>query len=112
MPIVTLAVIVGVVAVLFGWSYALHRRTGRPLWNPLWIAFTLTALALLHGAAGLMGYVVPRRNPFIERPPVWVGHVVWTEVAWAGAALLVSVVFWRIGLRRLSRPVANPGKSG
>lgn len=103
MPLVTLAVTVSVVAAIFGWSYALHRRTGRPMWNPLWIAFTLTAVALLYGAAGLLGYVVPRRNPFIERPPVWVGHVVWVQVGWAAVALIASIFFWWHGIRRLSR---------
>jgi hypothetical protein len=82
-------------------TYRLHKRSGRPLWNPLHVAFTLTAVALLYGVAGFMGYVVPRHNPFIDHPAVWVGHVVWPQVAWASAALLLSGFFWWRGLRRL-----------
>jgi hypothetical protein len=99
----TIAIIAGCFTLVFGWSYFLHKRSGRPLWNPLWTAFTLTAVALLYGSAGLMGYVVPRHNPFIEHPPVWVGHVVWPQVTWALVALLASAFFWWHGLRRLSQ---------
>ncbi len=95
------AIVAGFFALVVGWSYVLHRRSGRPLWNPLHIAFTLTAVALLYGAAGFMGYVVPRHNPFIDHPAVWVGHVVWPQVTWALVALLASVFFWWHGLRRL-----------
>ena len=98
-----IAIVAGVFALVFGWSHVLHRRSGRPLWNPLHIAFTLTAVALLYGVAGVMGYVVPRHNPFIDHPAVWVGHVVWPQVSWALAALLASVFFWWHGLRRLSQ---------
>jgi hypothetical protein len=91
----------GLLALIVGWNYFLYRRSGRPYWNPLWMAFTITTLALLYGAAGLMGYVVPRHNPFIDEPVVWVGHVVWPQVAWAATALLISGFFWWRGLRRL-----------
>ena len=99
----SIAMIAGLLALLFGWTYFVHGLSGRPLWNPLWMAFTLTAVALLYGIGGLMGYVVPRHNPFIGRPPVWVGHVVWPQVAWASAALLVAIFLWWHGLRRLSQ---------
>ena len=97
-----IATVAGLFVLVFGGSYVLQKKSGRPMWNPLWTAFTLTALALLYGAAGLMGYIVPRHNPFIERAPEWVGHVVWPQVGWASAALLVSVPFWWLGLKRLS----------
>ena len=73
------------------------------MWNPLWAAFTLTTVGLLYGIAGLVGYVVPRHNPFIDHPPTWVGHVVWPQVAWALVVLLVSGVLWWLGLSRLAR---------
>lgn len=91
----------GVVAFIVGWNYFAYRRSGRPLWNPLWIAFTLTAVALVYGIAGALGYDVPRHNPFIDHPAVWVGHVVWPQVAPAAGTLLVSMFFWRQGLKRL-----------
>ena len=84
-----------------GWHYFVYKLSGRPWWNPLWMAFTLTAVALLYGIAGLLGYEVPRHNPFIEKPAVWVGHVVWSQVAVASTMLLISGFFWWRGLRGL-----------
>ena len=78
-----------------------RKRSRRPWWNPLWIAFTLTAAGLLYFVAGLLGYEVPRHNPFIDKPAVWVGHVVWPQVGWASVALLISGLFWWRGLKRL-----------
>lgn len=103
MPMAAIATIAGLLALIFGGGYVLQKRSGRPMWNPLWAAFTLTAVALLYGIAGLIGYVVPRHNPYIGHHPVWVGHVVWPQVTWASGALLASVFFWWHGLRRLSR---------
>jgi hypothetical protein len=97
------AMVAGLFALAFGWSYVLQRRSGRPLWNPLHVAFTLTAVALLYGVVGVMGYVVPQHNPFIDHPVVWVGHVVWPQVTWASVALLASAFFWWHGLERLSQ---------
>jgi phosphatidylglycerophosphate synthase len=94
-------IIAGLLVVSVGWNYFASKRSGRPWWNPLWMAFTLTAVALLYLVAGLLGYDVPRHNPFIEKPAIWVGHVVWPQVAWASTALLLSGFFWWRGLRRL-----------
>jgi hypothetical protein len=97
----TLLIIAGMVAFAIGWNYFMVRLSGRPWWNPLWMAFTLTAVALLYGPAGVIGYSVPMHNPFIDRPAVWVGHVVWPQVEMASAIALISVFFWWQGLRRL-----------
>jgi hypothetical protein len=35
-PMTTIAIIAGCFTLVFGWSYFLHKRSGRPLWNPLW----------------------------------------------------------------------------
>jgi hypothetical protein len=94
-------IVASVVALVAGWNYFVYRRSGRPLWNPLWMAFTLTAIALLYGVAGAAGYEVPRHNPFIDHPAVRVGHVVWPQVELAAATALISVWFWRQGLKRL-----------
>ncbi|HTV02995.1 MAG TPA: hypothetical protein VMF13_20780 [Luteitalea sp.] len=98
-----IAMVAAFFVLLIGWSYVQHRRSRRPLWNPLWTAFTLTAVSLLYGIGGLLGYDVPRHNPFIDHPPVWVGHIVWSQVSWALVALLASLFFWWLGLRRLSQ---------
>jgi len=44
---------------------------------------------------------VPMHNPFIDRPAVWVGHVVWPQVEMAAGMALISVFFWWQGLKRL-----------
>jgi hypothetical protein len=94
-------IVAGVLAFFVAWNYFIYRRSGRPLWNPLWMAFTITAVALLYGVAGAFGYEVPRHNPFIDHPAVWVGHVVWPQVELAAGMALISVFFWRQGLKRL-----------
>ncbi len=96
-----LLIVGGVFAVAAGWNYFVYRLSGRPLWNPLWMAFTITAVALLYGIAGVLGYEVPSHNPFIGHPATWVGHIVWPQVTMAAGMALVSVFFWRQGLRRL-----------
>ena len=96
-------IVAAVVAFVLGWNYIVYRRSGRPLWNPLWTAFTLTAIALFYGVAGLLGYEVPRHNPIIDHPIVHVGHVVWPQVGVASATLVGSILLWRIGLKRSGR---------
>jgi hypothetical protein len=97
-----LLIIAGVIAFLAAWTYFMVKLSGRPWWNPLWTAFTLTAVALLYGLGGLIGYDIPRHNPFIGRRAEFVGHVVWPQVQMAAAFALGSVFFWWQGLRRLS----------
>jgi hypothetical protein len=103
--------VVGLLALLVGWHYFTYRLSGRPWWNPLWMAFTLTAVALVYGVAGLLGYDVPRHNPFINRPVVWVGHVVWAQVALASIMLLVSAPMWWFGVKRHQNPSEQGDRS-
>src|SRR6187401_717097 len=96
--------VVGVIAVLIRADYYLYRAGGRRRWNPLWTAFTLTAVALLYSGAGAFGYAVPRHNLFIGQSGIWVGHVVWSQVAFGSALGLASIFFWRVGVKRLTEP--------
>jgi hypothetical protein len=89
-----------VITFFTGWQYFVVKLSGRPWWNPLWTAFTLTAVALLYGPDGIMGYAVPMDNPFIDHPPVWVGHILWPQVQMASALALGSAFSWWQGLRR------------
>jgi hypothetical protein len=91
----------GLIAFLVGLSFFVSKLSGKPWGNPLWLAFTLTAEALLYGTAGLIGYKVPVEMPFVGHPAVWVGHIVWPQVAMASAIGLLSVLPWRQGLKRL-----------
>jgi hypothetical protein len=102
MTMTSVQIVAGVIAVAVGWNVFVRKLSGRPWWNPLWIAFTLTAVSLFYGAAGILGYDVPRHNPFLDSPAEWVGHVVWDQVALASTMALVSVVFWWQGLKRVS----------
>jgi hypothetical protein len=90
-----------VIAVLIGADYYMYRAGGRRRWNPLWMAFTFTAVALLYSGAGVLGYSVPTHNPFIGGRSVWVGHVVWPQVALGSLFGLAALFFWRVGLKRL-----------
>jgi hypothetical protein len=93
--------IAGVVAAVVASDYYLYRAGGRRRWNPLWMAFTLTAVAVLYGTAGLLGYAVPLHNPVIEHRIVGVGHIVWPQVRMASVVALISVYPWTLGLKQL-----------
>ena len=98
-------IVCGIVAFVAGWNYFLYRLSGRPFWNPLWMAFTLTAVALFEATAGAMGYVVPH-NFIIEHPAKSVGHVVWPEIQVGLAMAVLSSFFWWQGLKRM-RPLSS-----
>ena len=91
----------GIIAFLVGLNFVAYKVSGRPRGKPLWLAFTLTALALLYGTAGLIGYRVSLDIQFFGHPAVLVGHIVWPQVAMASAIGLISVLPWRQGLKRL-----------
>jgi hypothetical protein len=62
--------------------------------------------------AGLLRYDVPRHNPFIDQPAVWVGHVVWPQVVLGSITLVASAPLWWFGLKRLrSQPGSVPGQA-
>ena len=93
-------IFLGIVAFLVGWNFFMVKLSGRPWWNPLWMAFTITAVGLMNAVAGAVGYELPRHNPFIT-PGTWAGHVVWSQIGFGCAICLVAVFFWRKGLQRL-----------
>ena len=70
------------------------------MWNPLWIAFSLTAFAILFVGAGAMGYTLDKHDRFVAHT-AWTGHVIWSEVAVGFLAGLVALHFWRKGLQRI-----------
>src|SRR4051794_17145460 len=71
--------VVAVLAAVIGWQVFVVKLSGRPWWNPLWMAFTLTTVALLYTIAGVVGYTLPYHNPFITHGQ-WTGHIVWSRV--------------------------------
>lgn len=79
-----------------------HKQSSARMWNPLRIAFTATAAAVLYVAAGAIGYTLDRHDRFVAHTP-WAGHVIWSEIAVGLAAALVAVYFWRKGVYELRR---------
>jgi hypothetical protein len=93
-------VVLTVGVLLAGGTWMQHRLSGGRMWSPLWVAFSLTAAALLFLTAGFTGYELRGGLPF-SRASSFTGRVVW-EQAGAGVALaLIAVPLWIVSLRRL-----------
>lgn len=94
-------IVVVTVGVLFaGGTWVQHRLSGGRMWSPLWVAFSLTAAALLFVTAGFTGYELHGGLPF-SRASSFTGRVVW-EQAGAGIVLaLIAAPAWMVSLRRL-----------
>jgi hypothetical protein len=89
-----------IVAFLAAWHFWLYKRSGG--WNPLWMAFSATAAAVLFLITGVIGYTLSRHERFVAHAP-WAGHVIWSQVLIGLLAGLVAVYFWRKGLQRMRR---------
>src|SRR4029453_9601989 len=87
-----------IVALVVGWNFFVYKQSGGRMWNPLWIAFSTTALAVLFVGAGAIGYTLSRHDRFVAHT-AWTGHVIWSEVGIGLLAGLVAVEFWRKGLQ-------------
>lgn len=72
-------------------AVAWHRLINKRARNPLWIAFSFTALALVLIIAGAIGYTLDRRTRFFAGTG-WTGSVIWSEV-WLGIAMLIAAAF-------------------
>lgn len=82
------------------WHWFLYKKSGRRPWNPLWLAFTATAAAIMFLVAGAVGYQLSHGVPFTVAS-AWKDRVIWSQI-WAGAAIVVVAVFlWRRGLRSI-----------
>lgn len=94
-------IVVLTVGVLFaGGTWMQHRLSGGRMWSALWVAFSLTAAAILFLTAGFTGYELQGGLPF-SRASSYTGEVVW-EHAGAGVALaLIAAPLWIVSLRRL-----------
>ena len=90
-------VIVGIVVV---WYVFINEQSKGRMWTPLWLAFSVTAMAILYVGAGATGYMLSRRDRFVAQT-AWAGHVIWWEVAIGVVAGLVAILFWRKGLQAL-----------
>jgi hypothetical protein len=93
-------VVLTVGVLLAGGTWIQHRLSGGRMWSPLWVAFSLTAAALLFLTAAFTGYELQGGLPF-SRASSFTGRVVWGQ-AGAGLALaLIAAPLWFVALRRL-----------
>jgi len=92
-----------VLALVLGWNVLIYKQSAGRMWHPLWIAFSLTALAVISVGAGAIGYTLDRHDRFVAHT-AWAGHVIWSEIAVGCFTGLLALYFWRKGLQRV-RPV-------
>jgi drug/metabolite transporter (DMT)-like permease len=88
-----------VTALVVGWNFFLYKQSRGRMWNPLWIAFSTTALAIVYVGAGAIGYTLDRHERFVAHT-AWTGHVIWSEIGLGLLAGLVALHFWHKGLQR------------
>jgi hypothetical protein len=91
------------VALLAAWNLFLYRRSGGRAWNPLWMAFSATAAAVLFLVAGTIGYTLDRHDRFVAHT-AWSGGVIWWEIGVGLGTALLAACLWRKGLQSI-RPV-------
>jgi drug/metabolite transporter (DMT)-like permease len=89
-----------VLALVLGWNVLIYKQSGGRMWDPLWIAFSLTAFAVISVGAGAIGYTLDRHDRFVAHT-AWAGHVIWSEIAVGCFAGLLALYFWRKGLQRV-----------
>jgi hypothetical protein len=95
-----LVILAAITVLSTGWHSFLYKLSGRGRWNPLRMAFSLTAGAAIYVAAGVIGYTLDRHDRFVAHT-AWAGHVLWPEIAIGAAFGLGALVFWRKGLETL-----------
>ncbi len=89
-----------IVALVVAWNVLVYKQSGGRMWNPLWLAFSITAVAIVYVVTGVIGYTLDRHDRFVAHTP-WAGHVIWSEIVVGVLAGLVAVHFWRKGLQGL-----------
>jgi drug/metabolite transporter (DMT)-like permease len=89
-----------IVVLALGWNLLVYKQSAGRMWNPLWIAFSLTALAVLFVGAGAIGYTLDKHDRFVAHT-AWAGQVIWSEITVGFFAGLVALYFWRKGLQRI-----------
>lgn len=99
------ATVLAVLACVVGVIWAQHRASNGRIWSAQWLAFSCTAFGLLALVAGLIGYRLGRRNPFLSAA-VWNDSVIWSQVGIGATMLAVAAVCWVIALRSYATPRA------
>jgi len=93
-PVIPILIVIIIGA---AWQAFLYRLSGRRAWDPLWLAFSTTAGALVFVVAGAIGYRLDRHDRFVAHT-AWAGAIIWWQVAVGGGLALMAWFFWRRGL--------------
>jgi len=94
-------ILLGLVASVGVWWWFFSWVSGYRLWHPLWVAFSMTAGAILFTGAGSIGLVLSRHAQFRDGS-AWSGSVIWWEVVVGLILGFAAVYFWRSGVREIS----------
>ena len=93
-----LLAVLAIVALVASGTWFQYRLSGRRLYTPLWIAFSMTATALVLLTAGISGYTLSRHDQFVAGT-AWSDSIIWSQVGFGVVLIPVAVFFWRKGLR-------------
>jgi hypothetical protein len=91
-----------VTALLAAWHWFVYSRSGRRPWDPIWMAFSTTAVMALFFVSGLIGFRLDRRERFFAGSS-WSDTVVWWQVGAAFVLVPVAIYFWRRAAREVDR---------
>ena len=81
-----------------GWQMFVYRLSGRRAWDPLWLAFSTTAAALVFVIAGAIGYALDPHDRFVTHT-AWTRAIIWRQIAVGLAMAVVAGYCWRKSLR-------------
>jgi hypothetical protein len=91
-----------VVALLAGGTWWQHRLSRGRMWDPLWIAFSMTTSACLFVVAGTVGYRLDQRSALLAGNR-WADGVIWWQIGFGLVFTALAVVFWRAAIRNTDR---------
>lgn len=91
-----------VVALICTGTWFQYRLSRGRMWTPLWLAFSTTATSILFIVAGALGHNLSKHERFLAGADTSPG-VIWWEVGIGVALAVLSLFFWRQGVRSIQR---------
>lgn len=92
--------VLGVVAVISAGIWFQFRLSRGRMWTPLWMAFGATSTSILFLVAGTLGINLSKHQRFLTGNAPSSG-VIWWEVGIGVALAILSLFFWRRGVRSI-----------
>jgi hypothetical protein len=90
--------VLALVAVISAGTWFQYRLSRGRMWSSLWMAFSTTATSGLFIVAGITGLNLSKHARFATGAGAS-SRVIWWEVGTGLALAVVSLVFWRQGIR-------------